>query len=109
MTGDNRRLVSKDAVVTSRDSLEYWDGQREAIARGNAEAIHEDKQIRADVLTANFQENAQGEPEVHRIDAAGNVEIQTAKEYARGHEGTSFVDQEQIGRASCKARVCPYV
>src|SRR3546814_3189076 len=57
-------------------------------------AIHEDKKIRADVLTANFQENAQGELEVHRIDAAGNVEIQTAKEYARGHEGTYFVDQE---------------
>src|SRR3546814_5156201 len=94
MTGDNLRLVSKEDVVTARDSLEYWEGQGKAVARGNAEEIHEDKQIRDDVLTANFQENAQGELEVHRIDAAGNVEIQTAKEYARGHEGTYFVDQE---------------
>src|SRR3546814_10559615 len=61
MTGDNLRLVSKEDVVTARDSLEYWEGQRKAIARGNAEAIHEDKQIRADVLTANFQENARSE------------------------------------------------
>src|SRR3546814_6604216 len=66
MTGDNLRLVSKEDVVTARDSLEYWEGQRKAIARGNAEAIHEDKQIRADGLTANFPDNAQGEPEVHR-------------------------------------------
>src|SRR3546814_16926293 len=61
MTGDNLRLVSKEDVVTARDSLEYWEGQRKAIARGNAEAIHEDKQIRAEVLTANLQENATGE------------------------------------------------
>src|SRR3546814_13288310 len=35
MTGDNLRLVSKEDVVTARDSLEYWEGQRKAIARGN--------------------------------------------------------------------------
>src|SRR3546814_20375778 len=94
MTGDNLRLVSKEDVVTARDSLAYWEGQRKAIARGNAEAIHEDKQIRADVLTANFQENEQGELEVHRIDAAGNVEHQTAKEYESGAQSTHIVDKE---------------
>lgn len=95
MTGGDLRLVSKEDVVTARDSLEYWEGQRKAVARGKAHATHEDKQIKADVLTANFQENAaSGDMEVHRIDAVGNVEIMTAKEYARGREGTYFVDQE---------------
>jgi lipopolysaccharide export system protein LptA len=94
MTGQDLRLVSKEDVVTARDSLEYWEGQRKAVARGKAQATHEDKQIKADVLTANFQENPQGELEVHRIDAVGNVEILTAKEYARGREGTYFVDRE---------------
>src|SRR5690606_28247575 len=89
MTGGDLRLVSKEDVVTARDSLEYWEGQRKAVARGKAHATHEDKQIKADVLTANFQENAaSGDMEVHRIDAVGNVEIMTAKEYARGREGT---------------------
>lgn len=94
MTGDNLRLVSKEDVVTARDSLEYWEGERKAVARGKAQATHEDKRIKADVLTANFRENAQGDLEVHRIDAAGNVEIITAKEYARGRKGTYFVDRE---------------
>src|SRR3546814_12232863 len=70
MTGDNLRLVSKEDVVTARDSLENWEGQRKAIARGNAEASHEGKQIRTDGLNAHIQTNAQGEPEVNRIPAA---------------------------------------
>lgn len=94
MTGKDLRLVSKQDIVTARDSLEYWEGQRKAVARGKAHAIHEDKQIKADVLTANFEENARGELEVRRIDAVGNVEIMTAKEYARGREGVYHVDKE---------------
>ncbi len=94
MTGGDLRLVSKDDVVTARDSLEYWEGQRKAVARGKAHATHEDKQIKADVLTANFEEDTEGELEVRRIDAAGNVEIMTAKEYARGREGVYYVDRE---------------
>ena len=95
MTGGDLRLVSKDDVVTARDSLEYWEGQRKAVARGQAHATHEDKQIKADVLTANFQEDAEGDLAVHRIDAVGNVEILTAKEYARGRKGVYFVDEER--------------
>jgi len=94
MTGKDLRLISKGDVVTARDSLEYWEGERKAVARGKAHATHEDKQVKADVLTANFKENAEGNLEVHRIDAVGNVEIITAKEYARGREGTYFVDKE---------------
>lgn len=94
MTGGDLRLVSKGDVVTARDSLEYWEGQRKAVARGKAHATHEDKQIKADVLTANFEEDAEGKLEVRRIDANGNVEILTAKEYARGREGSYFVDRE---------------
>ncbi len=94
MTGKDLRLESKDDLVTARDSLEYWEGQRKAVARGKAHATHEDKQIRADILTANFEENADGELEMRRVDAKGNVEIYTAKEYARGSEGVYYVDKE---------------
>lgn len=94
MTGKDLRLESKDDLVTARDSLEYWEGQRKAVARGKAHATHEDKQIKADVLTANFEENADGELEMRRVDAKGNVEIYTAKEYARGSEGVYYVDKE---------------
>src|SRR3546814_13736577 len=86
-------MVSKDDVVTARDSLEYWEGERKAVARGAAQATHEDKQIKADVLPAIFEEDAQGALAVHRIDAVGNVEILTAEDYASGRQGTSFCEQ----------------
>ena len=44
--------------------------------------------------TANFAENAEGDLEVRRIDAIGDVEIMTAKEYARGEQGVYHVDRE---------------
>ncbi|WP_420346143.1 LptA/OstA family protein [Pelagibius sp.] len=94
MTGEDLRLEGQKDRLTARDSLEYWEAKQQAVARGDARAYHEDKQIRADVLTANFVENAQNEMEVRRIDAKGNVEILTAKEYVRGSEGTYFVDRE---------------
>ncbi|WP_299400182.1 LptA/OstA family protein [Pelagibius sp.] len=94
MTGEDLRLEGEKDRLTARDSLEYWETKQQAVARGNARAYHEDKQIRADVLTANFVENADNQMEVRRIDATGNVEILTAKEYARGSEGTYFVDRE---------------
>ena len=89
-----QKLCVMTGSDTARDSLEYWEDQQKAVARGKAHATHEDKQIKADVLTANFAENAAGDLEVRRIDAEGNVEIMTAKEYARGREGVYYVDRE---------------
>src|SRR3546814_7849666 len=40
MTGEDLRMVSKDDVVTARDSLEYWEGQRKAVARGARSEEH---------------------------------------------------------------------
>ncbi len=94
MTGDDLRLEGEKDRITARDSLEYWEGKQQAIARGDANAYHEDKQIRADVLVANFVENAQSEMEVQRIDAAGNVEIRTQREFVTGDKGVYYVDQE---------------
>lgn len=94
MTGDDLRLEGEKDRLTARDSLEYWEAKQQAVARGDANAYHEDKQIRADVLTANFVENAQSEMEVRRIDARGNVQIRTQTEFVTGNEGVYYVDRE---------------
>lgn len=94
MTGEDLRLEGEKDRLTARDSLEYWEAKQQAVARGNANAYHEDKQIRADVLTANFVENAESEMEVRRIDAQGNVEIRTQTEFVTGNEGVYYVDRE---------------
>lgn len=96
LVGDNLRLESKNGVITARDSLEYWEHKNMAVARGAAQAVHEDKRILADVLTAHFKEGAGagGKPELTRIDAYGNVRISTASEFARGDRGVYYVDRE---------------
>ena len=94
MTGDDLRLEGEKDRLTARDSLEYWEAKQQAVARGDANAYHEDKQIRADVLTANFVENAESEMEVRRIDARGNVQIRTQTEFVTGNEGVYYVDRE---------------
>lgn len=54
VTGQHLQLTTPTDVVTARDSLEWYDQQQVAVARGEAVAIRGDRRIRADVLTAHF-------------------------------------------------------
>lgn len=87
VTGSDLRLVTPTDVVTARDSLEYWEAQKLAVARGDAVAVREANRVRADVLVGLFAEGADGALEMTRIDAQGNVVITTPTDVARGREG----------------------
>lgn len=54
MTGKNLRLITERETITARDTLEYWQNDNMAVARGNAVAVSEDRKISADILTAYF-------------------------------------------------------
>lgn len=56
LTGKGLRFDSPQTKITARDSLEYYDAKRMAIARGDAVAIQDDKRLRADVLTAHMSD-----------------------------------------------------
>jgi lipopolysaccharide export system protein LptA len=75
VTGGNLRLETKSDVVTARDSLEYYDVQGVAIARGAAKVTQPDRIITADVITAHLTKNAQGKQEITSVEAAGNVVV----------------------------------
>lgn len=88
MWGDGLRLETADRTIAARESLEYWEDLRAAVARGGAVAVGADgRRIRADALTARFAEGPGGVLEAVRVDAVGNVEIVTPTEVARGREG----------------------
>lgn len=55
MTGKKLRLNTPREQITARDSLEYWEQKKLAVARGDALVITDGKRIRADVLTAQFK------------------------------------------------------
>ena len=54
VTGKHLKMTTPTDVVTARDSLEWYDQQQVAVARGDAIAVRGDRRIRADVLTAHF-------------------------------------------------------
>ncbi|WP_033070359.1 LptA/OstA family protein [Thalassospira australica] len=87
LTGDNLKYSTPTETLTARDSLEYWETERVAIARGDAVAVAEDRTLRGDVLTARFDAAEGGANELSRIDGQGNVNIRTATEFVVGDQG----------------------
>lgn len=94
LVGQDLRLIGKVDTITARDSLEYWEKRQMAVARGDAEAVREDKRIKADVLTAYFEPDAKENLELKRIEAFGNVRVATREEYASGDHGVYYADRE---------------
>lgn len=95
LVGDNLKMTNPKAVITAKDSLEYWQVKNIAVARGNATVVQEDKRLQAGVLTAFIQPNSQtGQNEVKRIDATSDVHISTPTEIVRGREGVYEVDRQ---------------
>ncbi|KJE34164.1 hypothetical protein UF64_17345 [Thalassospira sp. HJ] len=87
LTGENLKYTTPSETLTARDSLEYWETERVAVARGDAVAVSEDRTLRGDVLTARFDAGQAGANELRRIDGQGNVNIRTATEFVVGDQG----------------------
>ncbi len=82
MTGAGLKLVTQSDVVTARDSLEYYDNTKLAVARGDAIAVRNLNRMRADTLVAQFKEDANGNLVMERLDGIGNVLITTPTDVA---------------------------
>lgn len=96
LRGGDLRFTSGPDVVTARDSLEYWETERLAVARGDAVAVREDRRVAADVLTAALEENPANNNalEVRRLGAEGNVLISSPNEIVRGNKGLYDVKRQ---------------
>ena len=92
LTGKDLRLVTKQDTVTARDSLEWHDKEQVAVARGDAVAVREAKRLRADVITAEVTRDDKGNQHVSRIDAEGNVTVNSGDQSGRGDTGVYNVD-----------------
>lgn len=101
LKGRNLKMSSPEYVVTARDSLEYWDTHLMAVARGDAHVVSQDKDMKADIVTAFFYDEetprpvtAEGEEqgEIRRMEAFQNVEITSPGQVARGEKGVYDVE-----------------
>jgi lipopolysaccharide export system protein LptA len=116
LIGKHLKLTSAQGVLTARDSLEYWENRRLAVARGDATVVQQNQRMRADVLTAHVADPndparkadkakaadrkpgkktddtagatlPQGAGEIEKIDAFGNVHISLQNAIIRGDNG----------------------
>jgi lipopolysaccharide export system protein LptA len=87
VTGNNLRYETDKQVVTARDSLEYWDETKIAVARGNAVAVKGDRHVAGDVLTAEFRDQPNGKDQLYKMTALGNVTVITKSDVTRGDRG----------------------
>lgn len=116
LVGKKLRLLSKQGTLTARDSLEYWEDRRLAVARGDATVVQQNQRIRADVLTAhvtgqdaagkksakssgsrkktkgkstasNGKDQPQGSGQIRQVDAFGHVHISLQNAIIRGDRG----------------------
>ncbi|MGB8274789.1 MAG: LptA/OstA family protein [Alphaproteobacteria bacterium] len=62
LKGRDLKLVAQSFTVTARDSLEYYEAKRMAVARGNADVTSEDRNLKADIVTAYFRDASEKAP-----------------------------------------------
>ena len=91
LTGGTRLETETDRI-TARDSLEYWEKNNFAIARGNAIATRGKNQLSADMLTAHFTKDPGGKSRVYQVDAIDNIVIITPDEVVKSTRGVYDVD-----------------
>jgi lipopolysaccharide export system protein LptA len=94
LTGNDLSYVSGGSKITARNSLEYWEVQKTAVARGNAVAVRDDDTVKADMMVGYFEERpradnpARTRRELARVDAIGNVEIVNRENTAKSARAT---------------------
>jgi len=87
VTGNDLRYESGDQIVTAKESMEYWQDKKLAVARGNAIAVKGENHIAGDILTAEFKAQPDGKDELNTITATGQVTVLTKNDTVRGDKG----------------------
>lgn len=85
---------SEAPIEITSDTMEWFQDQQIALAKGNADAVQGRYHLQADVLKA-YMAGADGESigDIRRIDAEGSVVLTTPEETARGRSGIYDLEQ----------------
>jgi len=93
LTGNNLKATTLTETVTARDTLEYWDNQDMAVARGNALIVKfNGDTLAGDVIGGHFVKNAQNQSTLKTIESRGHVVVTTATDIVHGDQGVYDLD-----------------
>ena len=94
VTGNNLRYETEKDTVTAKDSLEYYEDTKIAVARGNAVADKGDRHVQGDVLTSEFRDMPNGTSEMQKMTAIGHVIVITKADVSKGDKGVYDVPRD---------------
>ncbi|WP_366655430.1 LptA/OstA family protein [Fodinicurvata sp. EGI_FJ10296] len=80
--------------VDAAEALEWFEEEQIYVARGDARMRQGDGTIYGDVLTAHYRETEDGETEIYRFVAEGNVVAENPTERATGDRGVYELDDD---------------
>jgi lipopolysaccharide export system protein LptA len=95
LTGKTLFLGVGKTTVHARDSLEYFDVEKKAIAKGEARLEKEDRLVRAQHMEAFFNDDANDKLILDRVIAHGDVFVSTPTDVAQGDEGV-YTDKDEV-------------
>lgn len=87
LTGRELLLTTPQETVSASKSMEYFEKEQKAIARGEAIARKDDQTIVADELIAYLAKDKTGALALKRVEATGHIIITTAQEIAQAERG----------------------
>ena len=88
LTGGNKPLQ-----INADQGIEWRRDDRVYLARGNARVVSGDVTVRAQVMRAFYRQGAEGNNDVFRVEAEGNVRIDAPGESAYGDTAVYYLDE----------------
>lgn len=82
--------------ITAQEGIEWQRDQQIYLARGNAVARRGDLTVRAGTLAAHYRRAADGQERIVRVEAIGDVEIETPGERVFGDRAVYYVDERVL-------------
>jgi len=82
--------------VLAERGIEWQQSDKRFIARGSARATQGEVTVLADTIIAHYRDNEEGNTDIYRVDAIGDVTIQTSTEKATGSAAVYDFDQSVL-------------
>lgn len=82
-------------AIEASEGIEWLRDEQKYIARGQASARQDDMNVTADILTAYYRsEEEGGEQTIFRLDAEGNVRVNSGQNDVYGDQAVYYLDEE---------------
>lgn len=98
ITGKNLSYKRPKETITAKESLEYWEVKKMAVARGDAKITSGKDVVKADVISSFFgdkAENSKNNMSLKRVEAFGNLYLKSDDKILTGNKGVYDFNTEK--------------